>query len=144
MRGVWGRCHTRAMTKKSTKAPAKKPAATKAAPVKAAAAKSAPVKAAAGEKAAATKIAKAGLVEAVAEQTSLTRRQSDDVVTAVLDSVVGALREGKSITLNGLGTLSVRATAARTGVRPGTTEKIQIPAGKKVGFKVASTLKADL
>lgn len=133
------------MTKKSTKAPAKKPAATKAGSVKAAAAaKSAPVKAAAGEKAAANKIAKAGLVEAVAEQTSLTRKQSDDAVTAVLDSVVGALREGKSITLNGLGTLSVRATAARTGVRPGTTEKIQIPAGKKVGFKVASTLKAEL
>ncbi len=121
------------MTKKSTKAPAKTPAATNATPVKAASTQ--------GD---ASKIAKAGLVEAVAEQTSLTRAQSDVVVQAVLDSVVGALREGKSVTLNGLGTLSVRATSARTGVRPGTTEKIQIPAGKKVGFKVASTLKADL
>ena len=43
----------------------------------------------------------------------------------------------------GLGTLSVKATA-RTGVRPGTSRKIQIPAGKKVAFKVASTLKDNL
>ena len=43
----------------------------------------------------------------------------------------------------GLGTLSVKATA-RTGVRPGTSRKIQIPAGKKVPLKVASTLKDNL
>jgi DNA-binding protein HU-beta len=122
------------MTKKSTKAPAKKAAATKAAPVKAAA----------SEKAEANKIAKAGLVDAVAEQTDLTRVQSDAVVTAVLEGLVAAVREGKSVTLNGVGTFSVRATAARTGVRPGTTEKIQIPAGKKLGFKVSSTLKSSL
>lgn len=124
----------RAMTKKSTKATAKKAAATKAAPVKAAA----------GEKADANKIAKTGLVDAVAAQTDLTRVQSDAVVTAVLESLVNAVQEGKSVTLNGVGTFSVRATAARTGVRPGTTERIQIPAGKKLGFKVSSTLKADL
>ncbi len=121
------------MTKKSTKAPAKQPATTNATPAKAA-----------SRQVDASKIAKTGLVDLVAEQTSLTRAQSDDVVQAVLDSVVGALREGKSVTLNGLGTLSVRATLARTGVRPGTTEKIQIPAGKKIAFKVASTLKGAL
>ena len=39
--------------------------------------------------------------------------------------------------LPGLGTLSVRATAARQGVRPGTREEITIAAGKKVRYKVA-------
>lgn len=46
--------------------------------------------------------------------------------------------------LPGLGTLSVRATAAQNGVKPGTSEKIQIPADKKVAFKVASALKDTL
>ena len=59
----------------------------------------------------------------------------------------------KEITINGghltvaiesVGTLTVKATAARQGVRPGTSERIQIPAGKKVSFKVASDLKKNL
>lgn len=61
-----------------------------------------------------------------------------------LECVVTALQDGKSVGLPGLGTLSVKKTAARTGVRPGTSEKVKIPAGKKVAFKVASTLKGNL
>lgn len=46
--------------------------------------------------------------------------------------------------LPGLGTLSVRDTAACTGVWSGTSQRIQIPAGKKIDFKVANTLKGAL
>jgi DNA-binding protein HU-beta len=125
------------MTKKSTKAPAKKPAATKTA------SKAAPAKTAkaAGES---NKVAKTQLVDMVAEKTGLTKKQSEEAVSSMLDAIVAAVKDGKSVGLPGLGTLSVRATAARTGVRPGTSEKIQIPAGKKVAFKVASTLKGNL
>ncbi|WP_369848627.1 HU family DNA-binding protein [Deinococcus sp. NW-56] len=90
------------------------------------------------------KVAKTQLVEQVAEKTGLTKKQSEEAVSAMLDVVVDAIRSGQSVGLPGLGTLSVKATAARTGVRPGTSEKIQIPAGKKVAFKVASTLKGNL
>ncbi|WP_291431268.1 HU family DNA-binding protein [Deinococcus sp.] len=121
------------MTKKTTKAPAKKPA-TKAAP------KAAPKKVAAES----SKVAKTQLVELVADKTGLTKKQSEEAVSAMLDVIVGAIKGGQSVGLPGLGTLSVKATAARTGVKPGTSEKIQIPAGKKVAFKVASTLKGNL
>ncbi|PNY79899.1 HU family DNA-binding protein [Deinococcus koreensis] len=124
------------MTKKSTKAPAKKPAAKAAAKPAAKSAAKAP--------AASSKVAKTQLVEMVADKTGLTKKQSEEAVSAMLDAVVGAVRGGQSVGLPGLGTLSVKATAARTGVRPGTSEKIQIPAGKKVAFKVASTLKGTL
>lgn len=120
------------MTKKSTKAPATKKAAPKAAPKKAAAA------------ADTGKVAKTQLVEMVADKTGLTKKQSEEAVSCMLECVVSALQGGKSVGLPGLGTLSVKETAARTGVRPGTSEKIQIPAGKKVAFKVASTLKGNL
>ncbi|KQR18878.1 HU family DNA-binding protein [Deinococcus sp. Leaf326] len=90
------------------------------------------------------KIAKIQLVLQVAEKTGLTRKQADEAISALLDGTVEALRAGKTVGLPGLGTLSVKATVARTGVKPGTSEKIQIPAGKKVGFKVASTLKGTL
>ncbi|MFC0618444.1 HU family DNA-binding protein [Deinococcus budaensis] len=120
----------RTMTKKAAKAPAaKKPAAPKA-----------PGRATAES----NKVGKTQLVEQVAEKSGLTRKQSDEAVSVVLDALVDAVRGGQSVGLNGVGTFSVKATAARTGVRPGTSEKIQIPAGKKVAFKVASTLKGTL
>lgn len=125
------------MTKKSAKAPATKPAAKTPAVKAAPAAKAAP-------KAESGKVAKTQLVELVAEKTGLTRKQSDEAVSAAMDAIVNAIRAGQSVGLPGLGTLSVKATAARTGVKPGTSEKIQIPAGKKVAFKVASTLKGNL
>ncbi|KEF34166.1 MULTISPECIES: HU family DNA-binding protein [Deinococcus] len=90
------------------------------------------------------KVAKTQLVEQVAAKTGLTKKQSEEAVSAMLEVIVDAIRSGQSVGLPGLGTLSVKATAARTGVRPGTSEKIQIPAGKKVAFKVASTLKGNL
>ena len=118
------------MTKKSAKPAAKKPAA-----------KAATKKSAASES---NKVAKTQLVEMVADKTGLTKKQSEEAVSTMLDVIVSAIKSGKSVGLPGLGTLSVKETAARTGVRPGTSERITIPAGRKVRFKVASTLKGNL
>ncbi|MBZ9752288.1 HU family DNA-binding protein [Deinococcus sp. HMF7604] len=93
---------------------------------------------------ASNKIAKTQLVDMVADKTGLTKKQSEEAVSAVLDIVVDTLKGGQSVGRPGLGTLSVKATAACTSVRPGTSEKIQIPASKKVAFKVASDLKKNL
>ncbi|GAA5501372.1 integration host factor subunit alpha [Deinococcus xinjiangensis] len=90
------------------------------------------------------KIAKTQIVEMVANHTSLNKKQAGEAVACVLESVIGALQAGKSVGLPGLGTLSVTHTAARQGVRPGTNQRITIPAGKKVRFKVATTLKGNL
>ena len=98
----------------------------------------------AAKPAASNKIAKTQLVEMVADKSSLNKKQAGEAVSTVLDSIVAALQSGKSVGLPGLGTLSVTKTAARQGVRPGTSERITIPAGKKVRFKVATTLKGSL
>ncbi len=119
---------------KSTKAAAK-PAAKSAA---------APKKAAAPAAEVSEKIAKTQIINMVSDKTSLNKKQAGEAVAVMLDVVVEALKSGKSVGLPGLGTFSVAKTAARQGVRPGTSEKITIPAGKKVRFKVASTLKGNL
>ncbi|WP_343216678.1 HU family DNA-binding protein [Deinococcus aestuarii] len=90
------------------------------------------------------KIAKTQIIERVADQTSLSKRQAAEAVDSLLDVVADALRGGRSVGLPGLGTLSVTRTAERQGVRPGTSERITIPAGRKVRFKVATTLKGSL
>lgn len=106
------------MTKKTAKAPPKKTQEQAPAP----------------EKQAAGKIAKTQLVEMVSEKTGLTKKQAGEAVDAAMDAIVGAVRQGQSVGLPGLGTLSVKATAARSGVRPGTSERIEIPAGKKLSL----------
>ena len=90
------------------------------------------------------KIGKAELVDLMAQKASLSKKRADDALGAALEVIVETLKSGGKIGLPGFGTLEVRETKARVGVRPGTTERIEIPAGKKLAFKVASDLKADL
>lgn len=103
-----------------------------------------PTKKPAAKTTATNKIAKTQLVEMLADKSSLNKKQAGEAVATVLDSIIEALKQGKSVGLPGLGTLSVTNTAARQGVRPGTSQRITIPAGKKVRFKVATTLKGGL
>ncbi len=130
------------MTKSS-----KKPAAVKsAAPTTTTAAK-APVKtvaAKASAPAASSKIGKTELTDLIVTNAGLNKKDAGAALNAALDAVAEALKSGQTVGLPGIGTLSVKATAARQGVRPGTSEKIQIPAGKKVAFKVATDLKKSL
>jgi len=91
-----------------------------------------------------SKIAKTQLIELIADKNSLSKKDAGEAVTVLLEAIVDALRGGGSVGLPGLGTLSVTETKERQGVRPGTTDKITIPAGKKIRFKVATTLKEAL
>lgn len=91
-----------------------------------------------------TKVGKAELSEMIATNASLSKKDASAALSAALDVIAEALKSGQTVGLPGIGTLSVKATAARQGVRPGTSEKIQIPAGKRVSFKVATDLKKSL
>ena len=68
------------------------------------------------------KLGKTQMIDLVASQTSLTKKEAGAAVDAALDAIVEALRSGKSVGLPGVGTFSVKATAARQGVRPGTSD----------------------
>ncbi len=104
----------------------------------------APAAPAAAQTSGSEKMGKTQLIEHVSSTAGLTKKQATDAVNAVLAGMTDAIRSGRTVGLPGLGTFSVKATAARTGVRPGTSEKIQIPAGKKVAFKVATDLKGSI
>jgi len=124
---------------KSSKKPAASAKTTTAKP-----AAKAPAKAKAAAPAAAGKLGKTELTDMISDRAGLTKRDAGVALGALLDIMGEALRSGQTIGLPGIGTLSVKATAARTGVKPGTAEKIQIPAGKKVSFKIATDLKKSL
>lgn len=84
---------------------------------------------------------KSELIDAVASKTGLSRTDATNATDALLDNIVGALKEGDQVTLVGFGTFSVRARAARSGRNPQTGETIQIKASNSPGFKAGKAFK---
>jgi DNA-binding protein HU-beta len=86
---------------------------------------------------------KAQLVEAIAAKTS-TKKQAQEIVEAVWDSIKGSLKQQEDVAISGFGTFKVKQTKARQGRNPKTGETIQIPAKKKVAFRASKELKSLL
>jgi len=84
---------------------------------------------------------KSELVNAIAEESGLTKADAGRALDATLSSVTNALKGGDSISLIGFGTFAVKERSARTGRNPQTGETIQIKASKIPSFKAGKTLK---
>jgi DNA-binding protein HU-beta len=84
---------------------------------------------------------KSDLINAIAEESGLTKADAGRALDATISSVSGALKSGDSISLIGFGTFSVKERSARTGRNPQTGETIQIKASKIPSFKAGKTLK---
>jgi DNA-binding protein HU-beta len=84
---------------------------------------------------------KSQLVTRLADAGGVTRKQADDLLTVLIDTIVKTVKKGESVKLPGLGIFRLRKMKARIGRNPQTGEAIKIPARKKVGFSVAKTFK---
>ena len=62
------------------------------------------------------------------------------MIEGVFEHIGEHLSRGDKVQLTGFGTFEVRERKAREGVRPGTSEKIQIPASKAPAFKAGKGL----
>lgn len=88
---------------------------------------------------------KADLAQAVAEKLNLPKRQVEDTLNSLLDTIVAELKKGTEVVLTGFGAFSAKQRAARQGVNPqNPTEKIQIPAVTVPKFKAGKALKDAL
>ena len=84
---------------------------------------------------------KTELVAAVAERAELSRKDADAAICALVETITDALKDGDKVQLVGFGTFEVKNRAARVATKPGTTEKINIPAAKVPSFKAGKALK---
>ncbi len=84
---------------------------------------------------------KTDLVDAVAQATRLSKKDSEGAINAVLDTITDALVREEKVVLVGFGTFEVRHRAARKGRNPSTKEEIHIPASKAPVFKAGKGLK---
>ena len=84
---------------------------------------------------------KAELINSVAATAEVSKKEAEAVITATLDAITAALKEGDKVQLVGFGSFEVKSRAARTGRNPRTKEVVEIPASKVPVFKAGKALK---
>ena len=84
---------------------------------------------------------KLDLVNAVSEACSISKKDADAAITALLLEVGKALERKEEVKLSGFGTFLVKDRKGRVGTIPGTNTKINIPNTKTVAFKPSKQLK---
>ena len=84
---------------------------------------------------------KTELVAAMAEKAGVSKKDTEAVLNAFIETVQEAVKADDKVQLVGFGTFEARERAAREGINPLTKEKIQIAASKVPAFKVGQALK---
>lgn len=87
---------------------------------------------------------KADLIAAVAEQSGLTKKDTEAVVTALLATIRDEVAKGKKVTLPGLGSFTSKERSARKGRNPQTGEEMDIAASISPSFTASKTWKDEL
>lgn len=84
---------------------------------------------------------KTELINAVAVSADVSKKEAEAVISAALDAITAALKEGDKVQLVGFGSFEVKKRAARVGRNPKTKEAIEIPASVVPVFKAGKALK---
>ena len=81
------------------------------------------------------------LIAAMADNSGLTKKDSEKALKAFEDAVTAELVNGGKVQLVGFGSFDVAVRAAREGRNPQTGEPMSIAASKAARFKVGKVLK---
>ena len=84
---------------------------------------------------------KAELIAAVAEKTGLSKKDSEKVINATLETVTTSLEAGEKVQLVGFGVFDVKERGVRMGRNPKTKEEIEIAPSRVPTFKAGKALK---
>lgn len=84
---------------------------------------------------------KADLVEVVADQTGLTKKDAAVAVDSLIEAISQALTDGRNIEIRGFGSFKVKSRKGRMARNPRTGEQVQVPARDVPVFKPSKDLK---
>ena len=87
---------------------------------------------------------KTELVSKLAETGGIKKKQSEQILSALVDTIKSSLTNNERVILPGLGSFSCVMRSERTGRNPKTGVEIKIPARKAVKFSAAGAIRADL
>ena len=84
---------------------------------------------------------KAELIAVLAEKVTLTKKDVEDVVDKLFDTMTETLASGEKVVISGFGTFEVRRRVSRTGRNPRNGDDIAIPAQNTPAFRTGKGLK---
>lgn len=84
---------------------------------------------------------KTELISAVAEKTGLSKKDADNAVNAMLNTVMESVAKGEKVQIVGFGTFELRSRSERQGRDPRTNSPITIPASRVPAFKAGKAFK---
>lgn len=85
-------------------------------------------------------MSKKGFIEKYSEVTGETKKRSEELVNAFLDTVESIVLAGDDVQFVGWGSFKIQEREERQGINPKTQEAITIPAKKVLKFKVGKKL----
>lgn len=84
---------------------------------------------------------KSQLINAVAEQTSLSKNDVKKAIDAFFAIAEEKLQQGEKVVVSGFGVFSVAQVAERVGRNPRTGEQVSIPPRRNVRFRSSMDIK---
>ena len=84
------------------------------------------------------------LIETLAAETTMTKRQVEQVLMTFVDIVERTVATGEKVSVTGFGTFDLGKRAARRGVNPQTGEEIHIPEMAMPRFRAGKRLKETI
>ena len=84
---------------------------------------------------------KADLVEQIADDVELSKKDSEIVINTVFRCIIDALAEGDKVELRGFGSFRTRKRRSRVGRNPKTGDRVDVPDKKVPFFKPGKNLK---
>ncbi|NJL36776.1 MAG: HU family DNA-binding protein [Leptolyngbyaceae cyanobacterium SL_5_9] len=87
---------------------------------------------------------KGDLIDAVAEKAGVTKKEADQILTALFETIQDAVAKGEKVTLVGFGTFEPRDRKEREGRNPKSGETIKIPATRVPAFSAGKLFKEKI
>ena len=84
---------------------------------------------------------KTQLIQKIAEDSKISKKDAEAALKAVIDAITDAVASEEKVQISGFGSFDVKARDARTGRNPKTGEAVDIAASKRIVFTAAQALK---
>lgn len=84
---------------------------------------------------------KAELIEEVSRTVEMTRKDSEEIVETIFESIVGSLHRGDKIEIRGFGSFRTRQRQPRVGRNPKTGSRVEVPSKRIPFFKPSKELR---
>jgi len=85
---------------------------------------------------------KADLVERIFEKIGLSKKEAQEIIEILFDTMKLAFVEGESVKISGFGTFNVRQKMSRRGRNPKTGDDLEITPRRVITFRASNQLKS--